>query len=242
MYIGVKNFISQYKEPFDREAKATKKAKANLKDRGEKSNKETLAEEIDLVLAEWDEKTKKGENAHVVIHNRELKKIPNAIYTTYVKHEGGDGEMDAQLESNLLRGITYFEKKIVSNHHHLIGYADKVEVTKDGYINIEDYKTFDVLYRTGSFTIDNGFKVPSKYFFSPINHIEDCNYNEACLQLSLYMYILWTYNKRLKPGKLYIRHVKLTDNGDIIHEELIEVPFLREEVKALLKNKKLING
>ena len=56
------------------------------------------------------------------------------------------------------------------------------------------------------------------------------------------MYILWTYNKRLKPGKLYIRHVKLTDNGDIIHEELIEVPFLREEIKALLKNKKLING
>ena len=55
MYIGVKNFISQYKEPFDREAKATKKAKANLKDRGEKSNKETLAEEIDLVRSGLEE-------------------------------------------------------------------------------------------------------------------------------------------------------------------------------------------
>lgn len=242
MYLGVKEFISQYKEPFDREAKATKKAKANLKDRGEKATGEALIEEIDLVLAEWDEKTQLGENAHVTIHEREIKKIPNAIYKQYVKHEESDGEMDAQLESNLIRGNTYFEKKIVSNHHHLIGRADKVEVTKDGFINIEDYKTFDTLYRTGSFTLENGFKVQSKYFFPPINHIEDCNYNQACLQLSIYMYILWTYNKRLKPGKLFIRHVKLTDDGNIIHEELLEVPFLRDEVKALLKNKKLING
>ena len=242
MYLGVKKFISKYKEPFDREAKATKKAKANIKDKGEKATKELIIEEIELVLAKWDDKTQKGTDAHTTIHARELEKNPNAIYTEYVKHEETDGEMDAQLESNIIRGNTYFEKKIVSNHHHLIGYADKVEVTKDGYINIEDYKTFDVLYRTGSFTVDNGFKVASKYFFSPINHIEDCNYNETCLQLSLYMYLLWTYNKRLKPGKLILRHVKLTDDGTIIHEEPIEVPYLREEVKALLKNKKIING
>lgn len=241
MYIGVKELISNYKKPFDRVTKATKKAKANLKERGEKASGEILQEEVELVLAEWDEKTLNGQKAHDVINKKQLTKDPSIIVSQYEKHDA-DSNIEIDAGINILeRNKRYIEKQIVSNHHYIIGYADLVEVTRDGYINIEDYKTWDKIYRTSAFLIDNGFKVPATYFFPPISHIQDTNYWAACLQLSIYMYILWTYNKKLKPGKLYIRHIPLNDKGMIIDETLIEVPYLREEVKNILKNMKL-NG
>jgi uncharacterized spore protein YtfJ len=45
------------------------------------------------------------------------------------------------------------------------------------------------------------------------------------------------YNKKLKPGTLHIRHIKTNDKGDILEELLIEVPYLLEEVKKMLKHR-----
>ena len=39
----------------------------------------------------------------------------------------------------------------------------------------------------------------------------------------------------MKPGKLYIRHIKTNTKDKIIDQPLIEVPYLRDEVKAMLK-------
>lgn len=244
MYTGIKKFISQYKKPFDRIGKATKKAKGILKDRGDKLTKALIEEEVNLILEEWNIKTQKGIDAHTLINNKEMKKNPDIIYEGYVKYEEAE-ENDKLIDTSINKlssSSIYIEKKIVSNHHMLIGYADKVEVTKDNFINIEDYKSWDKLYRSSSYVVENGFKIAPSFFFSPINHLQDTNYSEACLQLSLYMYILWTYNKKLKPGSLKIRHIKLNEEGLIIDEEYIEVPYLREEVKAMLKNKKQILG
>ena len=237
MYRGIKDFISDYKEPFDRIKQATKKAKAALKDRGEKATQKLIEEEMAVIIAEWDRKTQYGEEAHKALNEQELRDNPNAILHEYIKYTG-EGEMNSLEENKLEKGITYLEKKIVSNHHHLIGYADKVEVTKDGFINITDHKTHDKIYRTSGFTIDNGFKVPPKLYFPPVNHLHACNFVDAALQLSFYMYILWTHNKKLKPGKLYINHVSLNEEGKILSTELIETPYMREEVKALLQAKK----
>lgn len=244
MYKGVKQFLDSYHAPFEKQKKAVKKAKVDLKERGETANKKAIEEETALIIAEWEEKQKMGEDAHVFIHQRDVKKYENIEIGEYKRYseEINGGDLDAQEESNLEIGKVYFEKKIVSNHHHLIGYADKVEVTKDGWINIEDYKTWDKVYRSSSFIVENGFKVPPKLFYPPIAHIHDCNLQYATLQLSLYMYLLWTYNKKLKPGKLSVRHVILNEEGTIVDEQIIEVPYLRDEVRALLQNKKLSDG
>ena len=243
MYIGVKELIGHYKKPFDRIGIATKEAKASLRDKGDKQTKELLQEEINLVIAKWDEKTNNGSLAHTKIHNREIEKNPNCtILGKYKKYNSEETpELDAENINKLNTCTTYLEKQIVSNHHNIIGYIDKVEVTKQGVINIEDYKTWDKVYRTSSFVKENGFKVLPRFFFSPIDNLQDTNYWEATLQLSIYMYILWTYNKKLKPGKLYIRHIPLNERGLIINEKLIEVPYLRKEVKLIFKNMKL-NG
>lgn len=242
MYIGVKEFINGYHEPFDRIAKATNKAKKDLKDRGERATKEMLNKEIELVIAEWDEKIEKGYKAHEFVYKKEIEKNPNIIVGKYKKAESLGSELLNALEINKLElDKTYLEKQIVSNHNGLIGYIDKLEVTKNGFINITDIKSWEHIYRSSSFVV-NGFRVPPKFFFSPIDNLQDCNYNEVCLQLSIYMYIVWTYNKKLKPGKLCINHLILNEDGKVIDEKIIEVPYLRREVKALLNNKKKMNG
>lgn len=242
MYIGVKRFIQAYKKPFDRIEKATKKAKSILKDRGEKITKKDVDKEVSIIIAQWDAKAEMGRKAHLYINNRELKAKKNVTISEYQRYDGDyDGELDTSTNT-LQRGQIYLEKKIVSNHHKLIGYADRVEVDKKGYINIEDYKSWDVIYRNSSFVTETGFRVSPTFFYEPISHLQDTNLTEATLQASIYMYILWTYNKKLKPGKIFIRHVKLNDAGDIINEDMVEVAYLRDEVRAMLKNKKKILG
>jgi len=239
-YIGVKKFIESFKEPFDRIGKATSIAKKKIKDRGERATKELLKEEIDAVLLEWDNKTKLGERVHNKLVEKE-RNNPNVIVEGY-RESVGEIEID-DLEAHIINKLEnnkiYLEKQIVSNHNGIIGYSDRVEV-KNNYINITDTKTWNKIYRSSSYIAENGFKIPATYFDYPLQDMQVCNFNEAALQLSLYMYILWTYNKKLKPGKLWIRHIELTESGRMKSEgKLIPVPYLRSEVKAMIKNKRI---
>ena len=118
----------------------------------------------------------------------------------------------------------------------MVGYADDVEI-KNNFIKIEDIKTTKAIYKTSGIKTKTGYLVPPTYFYPPISKLQDCNFNEAALQMSIYMYILWTYNKKLKPGKMYIRHIKTNSFDKVTEQVLIEVPYLREEVKAMLKYK-----
>jgi len=112
---------------------------------------------------------------------------------------------------------------------------------KRGTINITDNKVIDKLYRSSSFKTDTGFQVIGEKMFEPLDHLDSCNFNEAVLQLSLYMYLAWENNKNLKIGKLFIRHIKLNDKGKKIKDELIPVPYLKSEVKKILKYRLLNN-
>jgi len=87
----------------------------------------------------------------------------------------------------------------------------------------------------------------------PVSHLDDCNFNHYALQLSIYMYIMLKHNPKLRPGKMFIHHVtfdlegedeygypitKYDDNGDPVIKQVIpmEIPYLKEEVIAILKN------
>lgn len=233
-YKGIKNFISEFKEPYD----LKRKAKERIKENGDRATKQAIEDEIILLKKEYDDKTKRGENLHKKIQKNKVK-IKNCIV------EGWEDNSNKEFPPNptinkLLNNNTYIEKKIISEKYKLVGYADEVEVKKN-FINIEDIKTQKRIYRTSSIRLKNGFVLPPTYFYSPIDKLQDCNYYEAALQMSLYLYILWTYNKKLKPGKLHIRHIKTNDKDDILKEELIEVPYLLDEVKKILKHR-LKNG
>ena len=236
--IGVKNFIEEFKQPFDRIEKATKIAKKALSAKGESSkNKELLKEEMDLVIAEWDRKRERGIKVQKDLCELEMKNNNNAILGTYNKIEDVDYQCDKKdliLENNK----TYLERFLYSNKYKIKGYADKIEI-KRSTINIIDNKVVDVIYRTSSYKTDTGFQVKGIKMGEPLDNLDDCSYNEFVLQLSLYMYLAWESNKHLKIGKLFIRHIKMNDKDKKTSDELIEVPYLKKEVMKMLKYKQL---
>lgn len=226
-YTGIKDFISEFKEPFD----LKKKAKQRIKDNGDRATKQAIEEEMLVLKKEYDEATKRGEALHKKVQDKKTK-TKNCIVEGWVKF---DKSSEPNPSANILKNNTsYIEKKILSDKYKLVGYADEVSINKN-VINIEDIKTTKKIYRNSSIRLKNGFVLPPTYFYPPIDKLQACNFNEAALQMSLYMYILWIHNKKLKPGKLHIRHIKTNDKDDILEEELIEVPYLLEEVKKLLK-------
>jgi len=236
--IGVKEFIEEFKQPFDKIAKVTKIAKKAIREKGESTkDKELLKEEIDLVIAEWDRKIERGIKVQNDLCQFEIKSNPNAILGVYNKIEEVDYQCDKKdliLENNK----TYLERFLYSNKYKIQGYADKIEI-KRSTINITDNKVVENIYRTSSFKTDTGFQVKGIKMGEPLDNLDDCNYYHFVLQLSLYMYLAWESNKHLKIGKLFIRHIKMNDRDKKTSDELIEVPYLKKEVMKMLKYKQL---
>ena len=228
-YKGVKDFLSEFKEPYDYK----KKAKEILRENGEKATKQAIEDQIIILKENFEKSCKRGNKLHDAILNRKTKTKDYIVEGWSESNNTGDPDPS----TNLLKNNTnYLEKKIVSIKYKLIGYSDEVTV-KNNFINIEDSKTTKKIYKTSSIRLKNGFVIPPSYYFAPIDNIQACNFFDAALQMSLYMYLLWVHNKKLKPGKLFIRHIKTNDKDDILEEELIEVPYLLEEVKKLLKHR-----
>ena len=233
MYKGIKEFIKEFKEPFDRHTTSLKKAKERLRDRGEKATELAVKEEAQIIIAEWDESIKRGEKLHKQIQEKKTK-IKNCIVEGWESNSKKKGSPDPS--ANILKNNTnYIEKRVVSEKYKLSGYSDDIDVVKN-FINIEDTKTGEI-YKTSAIKLKTGFVLPPTYFFPPLSNLQDCNFNEIALQMSLYMYILWTHNKHLKPGKMHIRKIVTNSQDKIIEEKLIKVPYLRDEVKAMLKNR-----
>jgi hypothetical protein len=239
-YLGVRELIAELKPEFDRVGKATKIAKAALKDRGEKADKDNLRIEIDLVLAEWDAKRDLGIKIQEELCQKELKSNPNSSYEGYSCNIFDSKIPFVKSDSKLENNKVYLEKKLVSNKYGLIGFADYINVSR-GTINITDNKVLDKLYRSSSYKTDTGFQIVGEKMYEPLEHLDNCNYNDAVLQLSLYMYLAWENNKNLKIGKLFIRHIKVNEKGKKTKDELIPVPYMKNEVKKILKYKLLNN-
>jgi hypothetical protein len=233
-YKGIKEFISEFKEPFDYK----KKAKDRLRDNGERATKQAIEEEIVILKKEYDDAAKRGTALHKKIQDKKTK-TKECVVEGW--EDSSKVSLDPDLSTNILKNnTTYIEKKIISDKYKLVGYADEVNVVKN-FINIEDTKTQKRIYRSSAIRLKNGFLLPPTYFYPPIDKLQACNYNDAALQMSLYLYLLWVHNKKLKPGKLHIRHIITNDKDDILSEELVEVPYLIDEVKKILKHR-LKNG
>lgn len=235
MYKGVKDFIAEFKEPFDKNAISIKQAKERLRERGDKATAEAVKQEAEIIRKEWKTLSDNSLKIHKQIQDRKTK-IKNCIVEGYEQVVKKGSDVSNPSTNIIKNNHNYIEKKVIYDKYKLIGYIDDVEVVKN-FINIEDTKNVKAIYKTSAIKLKTGFTLPPTYFYPPISHLQDCNFNEAALQMSLYMYILLVHNKNLKPGKMYIRHVLTNSQNKITEEKLIKVPYLREEVKAMLKKR-----
>lgn len=111
----------------------------------------------------------------------------------------------------------------------ICGKADEVEVI-DGTININDHKTNKEIKKQGFYVRNVGYEK----MIGPVSHLDNCNWNHYCIQLSLYMYMLWKHNKHLRIGKLTLNHVVFDQFGNVVDVVQMDVPYLRKEVKDIL--------
>lgn len=107
----------------------------------------------------------------------------------------------------------------------IVGRVDLVSVD-DTEIDIQDYKTCKEIKKTGYF--DQVTKKHKKMKF-PVSNLADCNFNHYALQLSLYAWMIEQKNPDLHIRSLSIKHFK-----DIKTSQVLEVPYLKKDVEAMV--------
>lgn len=171
-YTSVSKVLSLYKEPFDKEFHASRKA-----------IKEGVTK--DEMIAKWDKTNKeacdKGHNVHRIVEN-------------FIK----DGTVE---DNNLIYAFEkIFNKKdykrVLSEE---IVYSDKYKIsgTSDMICDVNNNE-FDVLdLKTNKkFLFQNNY---GKYLKAPLNNLQQCHYNDYSLQLSLYAFLYsGLTNKRVR--------------------------------------------
>jgi len=83
------------------------------------------------------------------------------------------------------------------------------------------------------FKVDKEIKYSNKYqrFYKPLNHLEDCNYNKYCLQVSMYRYLLEEKGVTLPEADKIVKF-----NRYSTEYEVIEIPYLKHECELILNN------
>lgn len=207
-YISVSKLLGMYKEPFDREFWSKKAAL-----------KEGVSQEE--ILARWDKTTKdacdKGTSIHDIVEN-------------YIKE---DIIKDKELIKAL--NLVFDKKKFKRVLSEELVYDDEYEVagTSDIICDV-DNNTFDVYdFKTNkSFIFENKY---GKYLKTPLNHLQQCQYNDYSIQLSLYAFLYGKLTNK-KVRKICI----LYHDGEQFHN--YPTPYMFWEVSALLKHYSNNNG
>lgn len=194
------------------------------------------------VLQEWDEESKEALYYGSLIHNA------NEDYNTkgIIPKEALSFSKYLEFSKNICS--TYkdvvFEKRVAFHNSH-IGIAGSIdelmvrygggykqdEVTRpiidlsDTKCNIEKFG-FD---STGEDFYDKSTTHRKNFYSGPIDHLEECYYNQTALQLSFYAYMV---EKDYKVGKLF---AKLTSwRKPETDPVIIPIPYLRSEVEKII--------
>ena len=88
-------------------------------------------------------------------------------------------------------------------------------------------------FKTNSYIKGYNEKAYKKPMKIPLQHLNDDAYNHYCIQLPIYKYWLEKYPK-LKVDEMFI--VYFSEN--IENYEIIEIPYLKEEVEKILENRR----
>lgn len=223
--ISVTRFIEEYCNEFDAEEVAERVAT--------KQNKT-----IQQVLDEWQYKNKfacdKGHFGHLYAqglwNNEDIKNIMNEIdkFTN-----GLESPLDKILEQadnfyyDYKDRLEHLQDEFVvgSEEYNIASAIDHLFINKlTGGLVLVDYKTNSDIHKSEKY---------AKNMKVPLQHMKDHTLNHYYIQLSIYRYLLEKYTG-LEVSEMFI--VYFSEN--IKDYEIIEIPYLKEEVIKILENRR----
>jgi hypothetical protein len=243
-WVSVTTVVSSLKKPFDAKAVAQLVSK--------KKNSKWYGIDPVIIQQIWDNEGNRSTTDGTWYHNQREDDLCSfasiereGVTLPVFKPSGENAGMRSAPLQKLEPGV-YPEHMVYLKSAGLCGQSDLVEVV-NGKVNIIDYKTNKEIKMKG-FTNWEGI---TEKMLLPVNSLDDCHFNHYALQLSIYMYIILKHNPKLKPGKIFIHHVKFEierednwgypigkkdESGNPIVKEVIviPVPYLVDEVQAVI--------
>lgn len=117
---------------------------------------------------------------------------------------------------------------IGSDEFDIASAIDHIFINKlTGGLVLVDYKTNSDIHKNERY---------AKNMKVPLNHLKDFTLNHYFIQLSIYKYLVEKYTN-LKFSEMFI--VWFSENNE--NYEIIEVPYLKNEVEKILKNRRIKN-
>jgi hypothetical protein len=237
-WLSVTSLISNFKQPFDGDkiaAKVSKSKKSKWYGLTPSEIKEAWKAEANraTTLGTWYHNQRETDICGIDNMQRHGCTVP--VFKP-VEVDGVKYSPNQKLKDGI-----YPEHMVYLKSAGICGQSDLVEVV-DGKVHITDYKTNKEIKLEG-FTNWEGV---SQKMASPINHLDDCNFNHYALQLSMYMFIILKHNPKLSAGSIVIHHILFeeagrdrfdnpisaldTDGNPIVTDVVpYEMPFLKKE-------------
>lgn len=222
---SVSKVLSSFCEPFDSYGVSAAMAKGNKAEQKK-------------ILKEW-EKSKNdsidhGNNIHEALE----------YYGNYGTHPVSAFEDLGKQVANII-GPYYksFQELIVWHIGSMIaGTADRPVLRTRGskaMLDVYDYKTNlkkGIEYNSSYFNKSGEYKHLKKFFYDPVSHLEDCNYNKYALQLSIYAYMI-SVLFGVVVGQLGIIFVEQIPGPTIKYvARLIPVPYLFHDARNIVES------
>ena len=223
--ISVTRLIEDYTNEFDAEAIAEKVAiKNNVS--------------IQDVLDEWEYKNKfacvKGSTSHEYAQtlwseqpykiNRFDKSKEYYYAIEKIQYQADD------FYNNYKDRLEHLADEFVvgSDEYDIASAIDHLFINKlTGGLVLVDYKTNSDIHKTEKY---------AKNMKVPLSHLKDYTLNHYFIQLSIYKYLVEKYTN-LKIEEMFI--VWFSENID--NYEIIEIPYLKDEVEKILENRRVKN-
>ena len=221
-YERVSRLLDIVKVPFDKEGISFQMAKRDVLPH------ETVEQAQKRILSGWNDITQESLDTGNEIHNA------LEDYVAFGKIAAGYEKTVEDL-SVLIRRYKIIEAEAILYLHSakLAGTTDlKCHRGRGGIIDYFDYKTNirnGIRFDSGKFK-DGQYKFYNKFFLPPLGHMEDCNYNRYCLQLSAYAY-MDEQELGITPGRLGILFVNKS-----LRMVYIPVPYLKLEIQELINH------
>ena len=238
-----------FKEPFESDKISWFVARKQLREEivpdWSKGDPEPSNEAIEvrkqIVLKGWNNKLVNSQDYGIDIHdiaekinnNKEVspeyelfKRQLNAIYSHY--------------------RFLYSEFKVYSEKYRVAGTIDTIGIrqkTLNSFVDFSDFKTNiekGITFTSSKLNDKGQLKHYRKMYLKPIDHLEECTYNEYALKLSLYAY-LFEQEYKMKPGRLFILFIKDMKPEENLVQKIFKlqeypVPYMKNEVIAMLEH------
>ena len=250
--ISVTRFIEQYCNEFNAEEVAERVLQKNLKNYNyarnqlnlyygnvEKDNKMynlmKLPITIEDILAEWEYKNKfaceKGSTCHefaqALWSGNEYNELLFDGSTEYINAVNKIQAQAKQFYKDYQDRLEHLADEFVvgSEEYDIASAIDHLFINKlTGGLVLVDYKTNSDIHKSEKY---------AKNMKVPLQHMKDYTLNHYYIQLSIYRYLLEKYTG-LEVSEMFI--VYFSEN--IKDYEIIEIPYLKEEVIKILENRR----